>query len=234
MAPITNSKPGFLIANDPKQNLELLANFDPATSTGSFCTTEEVFKNTPKWNPSKETIREWTTHAAAAWILSSLVLFPVGGMVNCMLTTLQHTHAPNLDSAVKCLQMTVKGYEDGRVKMISLLSAAILGLSSIGWYAFFRTYFHDSKQAARFAALNKEYSQAAALLQSEYQQALDNPQKEALRSIKDTALKLKANQLMIRMQLETFVRLTKPQAKLLAHRLQASADQVLIPLTSTH
>jgi hypothetical protein len=217
----------YLKPNEPEHNLNLLVNYDPATPSGTFCMTQAVHKKISNWNPSKETIKEWTTHSAAAWILSSTILLPLAGMTRCMMNPLNLNDAWSLEGASKCLQTTVKAYDDGRAKMIGILSASLIGLTAIGVYAGARFYFRDSLQGDRFTALNTEYSNVAGYLQNQFSAAVASDDKEALRLLQENAGKLKANRYQIALSLQTAARMTAPQAKLLMHKLLFVADAIL-------
>jgi len=216
----------FLIKNEPEKNLNLLANSDVSAFKGKFCSTEDAYKQSPLWNPSKETLREWTILAAAGCVLNAFFMLPILGMGKCMLGATAEENS-GISTAQKCFQKVVSYYDDGRAKMIGVFIASAVGLSSIALYAGLNWVFKDSGKEGRFIELHKEYSKVAEYMNEQFKLAVKNNDTTKLNQLKIDSEHIRDNKYITLTTLQSVIHLTVPQSELLVNKLQHVADKII-------
>lgn len=210
----------FLHDNDPQNNLNILAGCSPSDTASTRCMTQKVFQDLlPKRTISPETLREISLLGSGALLLSTPCLYLAKKVYDC--GNLFFSNGPS--KALQCKNEISNLLSDPILVMNMLCFGSIVSLAGIGIYAGMRWYFQDHLQEERFTLLDREYSNAAEHLRTQYS--------SAKASEKDKIVKLAKNLFdrkeWISASLEQAARLTAPQAALLTAKICHTAQTIL-------
>jgi len=209
----------FLLENNPRQNIDMLASIRPSDTSGTKCTTQRAYAFVPKTNLKPSTLREISLVSSSLVVFSAPFLFTVRKAVTCS-GLLVNT---GFKEAKECAGKLVQAFADPVNAMAYLCFVSAVAIAGTATYAGARYYFQDSNQEKRFEALNKEYSATAEFLVKEYGSA----RKVEREALVEAAQKLIRNGELIRSSLSTVARLTEPQVNLLTAKITHAAKEVL-------
>jgi len=209
----------YLIENDPRTNLRILAEFQPSDTAGTKCTTEKAYLKVPKTNISPSTLREIALITGGMTFLTLPYILTAGKLAECGSKLFQG----QLMETYTCLG-ELMGQVAPKIQLANLLTlGSMVAFASLGAYSLARRCLQDKAKGERFEMLNREYSAAADTLLKQSVSQNRNERTEAIQMAKS----LLDNQELIGLSLLQTARLTKPQADLLAAKIANAARQTL-------
>jgi hypothetical protein len=208
----------FLSENNPKNNLELLADFNPANA--KTCTTATVYKKAPKRSISPGTLREICLLSTGFATLTIPFLYVAGKVYECG-SLLWNAKIMEFNQCRETIFEAI-------AKPVNIATYLWLGSAvsvlGVGAYAAARYCLSDKSKKERFELLDREYSAMAAHLKEQYRKA----KKEEKEKIVAAARKISENSKLIHASLQEIVHLSLPQSNLLVAKITQAADSLLL------
>ena len=176
----------FLEENAPDKNLSRLANPKLSSAPLTSCLTKTVYKKTPYFKPSRETIQAYTiggTLGMAVFRVASQVFWGTGFCVAAKPQWFENFFS----NSSECFGQTIENMTTTGSLRILFIQTSVIGLCGIGAYLAARVFLKDYHETSRLQMLGKEYFAIAESLAKGFENARKENNPEALKTIQGFA-----------------------------------------------